>query len=94
MMARRLLTVPLLLALGLALPARAVDLNVIIDAVKQAFFSSDIKDEQEIGYAAASTLLGARTKTLRSGYADPDGAWRWNLTARGGYQPWRRGTTR
>jgi predicted Zn-dependent protease len=56
---KRALLVAVLLACGAALPARAVDLGVIIDTFKHAFFSTDLKEEQDIGYAAASTLLGA-----------------------------------
>jgi predicted Zn-dependent protease len=80
MMVRRLRPFLLMLPflLGLSLPAQAVDLNVIINAVKQAFFSSDIKDEQEIGYAAASTLLGASKPIANPGlqqYVNRVGLW-------------------
>ena len=55
----RHISIALLLALGAALPAQAIELNAIIDAVRQAFFSSDLHEEEQIGYAAAATLLGA-----------------------------------
>ena len=54
-----ILLTALLLGFGTTLPAGAVDLGVIIDTMKQAFFSTDVKKEEEIGYAAASTILGA-----------------------------------
>ncbi|MFI4921342.1 MAG: M48 family metalloprotease, partial [Gammaproteobacteria bacterium] len=48
-----------LVLMGMALPARAVDLSAVIDAVRQAFFSSGLHEEEQIGYAAAATILGA-----------------------------------
>ncbi len=59
-MRARILLLAVVLGLTLGTPARAtLDLGAIIQAVKQAFFSNDLHDEEQIGYAAAATLLGA-----------------------------------
>lgn len=55
----RCVLVAAIMLLGAALPARAVDLGAVIDAFEQAFFSSNLHEEEQIGYAAAATLLGA-----------------------------------
>lgn len=48
-----------IMLLGVALPAHAIELGTVIDAFEQAFFSSGLHEEEQIGYAAAATILGA-----------------------------------
>ena len=55
----RSLIVASVVLLTAALPAQAVELGAVIDAFQRAFFSSDLHEEEQIGYAAAATLLGA-----------------------------------
>lgn len=55
----RSLVVASVMLLTAALPARAVELGAVIDAFQRAFFSSGLHEEEQIGYAAAATILGA-----------------------------------